>query len=1087
MNRSTKLVAGLVVLLLASTAGAQAAGGQLAEPVPTAAGPVGKAKVSPRLARAGTVTAFVELSGKPAADAFAENQDQGRETARNAVRAARSEVAALTDRVVGSLRAAHAATTEVYRTSNVIPGVVVHTDAGKLRELASRPDVVAVYPIVPKTRSNSSAVQLTRAMNAWQQYGRLGDGVRIGVVDSGIDYTHANFGGPGTVEAFKAVDPRAKDPNFPTAKVVGGTDLVGEDYDPSSSDPEINTPKPDPNPIDCGGHGSHVAGSAAGYGENADGSTFTGDYAKLDSARLNDMKIGPGTAPHASLYAVKVFGCDGSTSVVGKALDWALDPNGDGDFSDRLDVVNLSLGTEFGAPDDPEGLFVRKLFEHGVLTVNAAGNAEDLYDAGGSPGATPEALSVASTRDAFVLYDGAEIVGAGAKAGQYSQAYPVNAPLDVTKPVVKVSDAGNADGCAPIADSLAGKFVWLEWDDNNSTRRCGSVTRTNNAQTAGAAGVLISSTLDNFNAGITGNDQIPAFQFTASSTAAIRPQLNAGTLNVRLAGQLRGSVSVYDQSLVDTPSSFTSRGNRNAVVKPDLAAPGDTITSAAVGTGTGRATMNGTSMAAPHVSGLAALVRQTHPEWGPAEVKAALMNTAGADVKENGKTFAPNRVGAGRVDGKAALENQVLAAVEDAPGFVSASFGVVEVEGKVSLTKTIKLTNKSAEPVEYTVAYQELTTIPGVSYQLSSNKVRVAGKASARVKVTLKINDPAALRKTSDPTINRGPADSPRQFLADASGRVQFTPVSGSAVPLRVPVYAAPKPVANVKVPGRLAFSDPHRAELTLSGKGLDQGSGSEAYRSLVSVLELQAQSPRLPDCKGSVTTGCAPNRTARGGDLQYVGVASTAPAAKAQGKPEKSLLAFGIAMWDNWFNLGVNTQPYIDIDTTGDGKPDFETYAAREQFDDVLTATTIDLKTGDVVDRQPVNGLHGDVDTNTYDTNVVVLPVSLTALGLDPAKDSARITYQVAVDSFYAAPGDGFGNVDAIEGKLTFDPLKPGLIVQGEGGEPALSYVAKSGVSLVVSRDQEALAADRSNGLLVLNLHNASGARASVVEVQSR
>ena len=66
--------------------------------------------------------------------------------------------------------------------------------------------------------------------------------------------------------------------------------------------------------------------------------------------RASQQSIGPGTAPKASLYALKVFGCEGGTNLTARALDWALDPNGDGDFSDKLDVVNLSLGSDFGAP-----------------------------------------------------------------------------------------------------------------------------------------------------------------------------------------------------------------------------------------------------------------------------------------------------------------------------------------------------------------------------------------------------------------------------------------------------------------------------------------------------------------------------------------------------------------------------------------------------------------------------------------------------------------------------------------------------------------------------------------------------------------
>jgi subtilisin family serine protease len=801
------------------------------------------------------------------------------------------------------------------------------------------------------------------------------------------------------------------------------------------------------------------------------------------------MRIGPGTAPKALLYALKVFGCDGSTNVTAQALDWALDPDGDGDFSDHLDVVNLSLGSDYGAPDDPDSLFVRKLNASGVLTVFSAGNGGDLYDIGGSPGSTPEALTVASTRDAYVLRDAVEVTApanlAGPKPGQYSQSFNYEG-VSVTGQVVRLSDPNNADGCLPFSAAdraaAAGKVVWLEWDDNDATRRCGSAGRANNASNAGAIGALFTSQLEHFNAGIAGNAVIPVLQLTGSATAQLRPAVGTGALVVRLGGDLTTSLPTSDPSITDTPSSFTSRGVRGPVVKPDVAAPGDTIASALVGSGNKIMVNSGTSMAAPHVAGVAALVRQVHPDWTPAEVKAAVMNSAGADVKADGKTYAPNRVGAGRVDGKAAVENQVLAFVEDAPGAVSASFGVVEVAKPVELTKTIKVVNKSTKWVDYTVGYEAVTQIPGVRYELSANTVRVSPRGVARVKVALKIDDPKALRKTVDPTVEPLHLDVPRQFLADASGRVVLTPKSGSSVALRVPVYSAPKPVADIAAPNGVKANGQGQAVLNLTGRGLNQG----AYQSLVSVLELQASSPRLPECRRNVTTNCTLNDTAKGGDLRYVGAASTAPLARAQGNPEEALLAFGVATWSNWYNLGSNTVPFVDIDTDGDGAFDYEVYATKLTDTDLLVAATVDLRTGATVDLQGVNGQFGDVDTNVFDTNVVVLPVLLSALGIDASADTSRISYQAGVAGFYLAPGSSDGLVDSIPGRLSFDPLKPGLWVQG-GGDAALSYQARPGTALVVNRDAAALAADGADSLLVLHHHNATGDRADVVKVKGK
>ncbi|MEU4444853.1 S8 family serine peptidase [Actinosynnema sp. NPDC050801] len=1044
-----------------------AAAGQDARPLPPNradhAGNGSSERVGPALARAaGPVTAFVELTTTPAVRAYRDEKARGAGDPAAAARDARRRADAQADRVVRALRAEDATTREVAKTRNAVPGVVVTADAASLRRLATVPEVKAVRLTVPKSVRNAGAVELTRAAQVWRDTGRYGEGLRIGIVDTGIDYTHADFGGPGTTAAYDAVDRTA--PWTPTAKVVGGHDFAGDDYD--AYDPAKAVPAPDPNPLDCHSHGTHVAGTAAGYGENADGTPFTGDYRTLTPEAVAGMRIGPGTAPKASLYALKVFGCTGSTELVGPALDWSLDPNGDGDFADRLDVVNLSLGSDYGGQDDPDSLFVRKVVEHGVVVVASAGNGGDLYDVGGSPANTPEALAVANTRDAFTMLDGVEVAGAR-HAGQYSKQYAGYAGLDLALPVVPVSDAANLDGCAPIGENLDGRFVWLEWDEDDASRECGSGARTDNAEAAGAEGVLLTTTNDHFKAAIAGNAGIPAFQFTRVATEALRPALADGTLQVRMLGSLRNAAPTMTPTLADTITPTSARGARSAsAAKPDVAAPGDTILSAAVGTGSDAVSQGGTSMSAPHVAGIAALVRERRPEWTVEEVKAAIMNTARGDVTDGddhttGKPEAPMRVGAGRVDAVDAVGAELLAMVRDDPGTVGVTFGPVEAAAEMSVTKTVEVVNKSSRPRAVTVAYEAATTVPGTRFDVWPRTFVVPPGGTGTTEVTLTVV-PDELRKVADPTVEKRQADVARQFLAEASGRLLVR--SGERT-LRVPVYAAPKPVADVEAVDR------GDGAVEVTGRTVEQGEGDEAYRSLLSAFELQGASPELPDCADGVQVDCAVTASARGGDLRYVGAASSG-----------GMLAFGVVTWRNWVTLGVATSPVIRIDTTGDGVDDYAVQAVKPTSGAVVTADvwlarTVRVADGAVVDEQPLNGQYGDVDTNVMDSDVVVLPVALTALGIDPAAGSARLTYTAGTTGNYPAPGNADGLVDRIGTPMSFDPLRPGLGVEG-----GVLFFAEPGAVLRVRRDPESAAADGADSLLLLHHHNASGDRAQVL-----
>src|SRR5260370_32416355 len=97
-------------------------------------------------------------------------------------------------------------------------------------------------------------------------------------------------------------------------------------------------------------------------------------------------KIGPGVAPEADLYAIKVFGdLGGSTNLTSQGIEWALDPNGDGDMSDHMDVINMSLGSDFAEPNDPSAISSQRASDLGIVVVASAGNAGAVPYVTGAP------------------------------------------------------------------------------------------------------------------------------------------------------------------------------------------------------------------------------------------------------------------------------------------------------------------------------------------------------------------------------------------------------------------------------------------------------------------------------------------------------------------------------------------------------------------------------------------------------------------------------------------------------------------------------------------------------------------------------
>lgn len=1054
---------------LGTTGVAQAAGRPDARPIkidqhPAISKVKGGESVAPAFAKQQARTWFVQFKG----DSGAAVASKGA----SAVKAVRGAVSRQATSALATARSKDPRAAQEFTLTNTVRGVGIRTTGAGAAALAKRSDVVSVKAVAVHTPSNANAAVLQRAVNVWRQANGLGANVKVGIIDTGLDYTHADFGGVGTVEAYNAQDPtdptwRSKLPALGKAKIIGGYDFAGDSYQANSTNsdgsPNPNyqpTPMPDSNPLDCNEHGTHVAGTAAGYGVGSNGKTFTGDYSKLTPAQLLDMKVGPGMAPKALLYSLKVFGCDGSTDVVLPALDRALDPNGDGNFSDHLDIVNMSLGSSYGPVDNPENLVVNKLAQNGVLSVISAGNSGDTTDIVGEPGTAASALTVAASVDAYQLLDGIHVNApegdAGIKAGQMSIAYDWINSDPVTGDVVSMSDPNNQDGCATFSqadkDRVAGKVVWLTWDSNDATRRCGSAGRSAKARAAGAIGAIFTGDRNPFAAGITGDAIIPVFQLTKNATAELAPAVDNG-LNVTFDGALKGNVQDIDHAIDDTLASFSSRGTHGSlgVIKPDVAAVGDSVASAFVGSGNGATSLSGTSMAAPNTTGIAALVKARHPKWSPLQVKSAVMNTATHDVwtgdGQSGDRYAPARVGSGRVDALDASTTKVLAYTQGNSNAAAVNFGVVPVAPGQTATKTSKVhvVNSGKKATTVKLGFDIVNAASGVNYSVSPKSVTIKGGKAANVTVTMTATADDLVHSL-DPTMSADDPNFgyPRGFVSDGSGYLTVTPAKKKA--MRLPVYTAAKPASETT-----ASVNETGDAINIDGQGFNQGEDTENYDSTAAVLQLGAESGKTAACTyPNSIPGCS-DANSKASDVKAIG------AGLGDG-----YLQFGISTWGDWANMDALT-PYVDYDTNGDGVNDYETYVNNYGDGDQFMSWTVDLNTGGIADIEFVNNVPSGYDTNIWDTNVVLLPVDPSQLDI-----SAPITYTAGVYNQYT--GDV---LDEVTSTTPFDTTAP------EVNTAHALYDDQGNTSIPVDATPGAKA-------LVFHLHGQDGQREQVLTFPS-
>jgi subtilisin family serine protease len=746
-------------------------------------------------------TFMVELAGEPAALIYA--RMQGRASDARVAEMTRAQIDNLRSaqiRTLDSIRAMAPNAVELYSIQRVYNGIALKIDARYVAEIRALPGVKAVHPMIPEVLDHTTSVPLLGAPEVWESigYDLTGDGISVGIIDTGIDYHHTNFGGPGpgTYDLNDTtVITDGLDAYFgPSAiKVVGGYDFVGDAYNAASAATDI--PVPDPDPLDCNGHGTHVAGTSAGFGVNSDGTTYAGGY---DDVPFSSLRIGPGMAPEADLYALRVFGCEGSTNVTVEAIEWAMDPDGNGDMSDHLDVINMSLGSSYGSEANPSAVASNNAAAAGVIVVTSAGNSGDTYYVTGAPGVAGRALSTAGSVDAGSVLDGFR-VNTGALTGVHpannGSAFDFSTFTALTGTLTY--PASQASGCAPFdaanTNLISGTIVLLNWTDGE----CGSGTRGDNLEAANAIGMLLADNSEVFDLNIFGSDLMPSYSLPLEIGEALSNTLSAeGSISLTLSSEYDNSIVYSAPQFNDTVYNSTSRGPRNgdSFLKPDITAVGVSVFSAAVLTGDEGASFNGTSMASPHVAGMMALLKQQHPTWTVEELKALAMNTATYDIftgeNRSGDEYGPGRNGAGRISAPNSASSNVIAYNGVDEGLVSVSFGQVDVVTgtTVMAEKTIVVANKASvrdinggTPQTFAVLYEPQVDMPGVTYMVSPSSVSLTAGMTDIITVTMMADGSAMGRGERDATVSATGAGTglPRHWIGEAAGYVMLVPTTG--------------------------------------------------------------------------------------------------------------------------------------------------------------------------------------------------------------------------------------------------------------------------------------------------------------------
>jgi subtilisin family serine protease len=603
----------------------------------------------------GLVTVLVTLRAPPLAASYVRTFAAAGGTRRLDVRSAGSReylarLARLQARAVAELHRAipHARVGRNLRV--ILDALTVRVPVRQLPRLYRLGFVRKVYPSARFSPTLDDSPSMIGAPAFSNATGARGEGMKIGVVDDGIDQTSAFLDPNGF--SYPPGFPRGQT-KYTTPKVI-----VARSY------PGPGSGKPGTLPLDrkASFHGTHVAGIAAG-------DAGTTAPAGPDHPEVKNLS---GVAPRAWLGSYRVF--NAPTPVGNSAFTPQIVAAFEDAVSDGMDVINFSGGGPMLDPqNDALVEAVHNVAAAGVIPVISAGNDRDDFGLGsvGAPGTAPDAISVAAVSNAHVFMP-ALTVSAPAGIGRI----PINDGPNATPPSwgtidQKLVDIGTIVGiggkpvdrrlCGPPNDleapastlptgSLTGAIALV------SRGYCSFASKVARAKAAGATGVVF---VDNRPGEAEWPDNATRLALPSvmiSDLDGARLQKAATATGGRATMRVGRDPLEFQTGRGGTPMAFSSAGLTpfGHDLKPDVAAPGGSILSSTLKETVGEpyAVFDGTSMAAPHVSGAAALLAERHPNWRPAELKSALMSTAGPAWGDTARTTEASVLleGAGLID-----------------------------------------------------------------------------------------------------------------------------------------------------------------------------------------------------------------------------------------------------------------------------------------------------------------------------------------------------------------------------------------------------------------------------------------------------